>query len=103
LFLSKDSIDVDLDHRYPGGFADVYKGVYDRKAVAIKQPRFFGDLALAHTVRGRVLCDEKAITKLSDRNYVVRLWYGSKSAICTYSHSLGLERRAPSHPLVDLA
>lgn len=103
LFISKDIIEVDLDHRLPGGFADVYKGVYAGRLVAIKQPRFFGDLALAHMVRGKVSCKEKATTKLSGRNYVVRLWYGSKSAIHIYSLSSVSEKKAPFHPLVDLA
>jgi hypothetical protein len=46
LFLPHDTIDVDLNHRCSGGFADVYLG----KSVAIKQPRFFGDASISHMV-----------------------------------------------------
>lgn len=50
LFLPRDTIDVDLNHRCSGGFADVYFGIYSGKSVAIKQPRFFGDAGMSHLV-----------------------------------------------------
>jgi hypothetical protein len=54
LFLEGILVDTTNDSGYKrtGGFADVYQGTYQGQPVAIKQPRFFGDIGVAHSVYG---------------------------------------------------
>jgi hypothetical protein len=54
--------DVALSHgRYDcGGFADVYEGMLENRAVAIKKPRMYGEDAFAH----KVLMTDYAVYRL---------------------------------------
>jgi hypothetical protein len=51
LFLDDLQAETSADSRVErvGGFANVYRGTYHGKPVAIKQPRFFGELSVAHS------------------------------------------------------